>query len=179
MNERMIKKVLWSSLLVLSLIVAVLGNSTTVFADNSPSYVVKVACGFVYTVVLKSDGTVWAWGDNSFGQLGDGTTTDRHTPVQASGLSDVAAIAAGTYHTVALKKDGTVWAWGYNKYGQLGDGTEADRSVPVQIPYLRDVTVIAAGLLHTVVLKDDGTVWAWGENEFGQLGDGTNQVYNI
>ena len=84
-------------------------------------------------MALKSDGTVWAWGDNGYGQLGDGTTTDRTTPVQVSGLSGVTAIAAGCYHTVALKSDGTVWAWGYNGYGQLGDGTTTQRTTPVQV----------------------------------------------
>src|SRR6266508_3833645 len=77
--------------------------------------------------------TAWGWGYNISGQLGDGTTTNRSTPVQASGLTGVTAIAAGWNHTLALKGDGTVWAWGYNGDGQLGDGTTTNRSTPVQV----------------------------------------------
>ena len=91
------------------------------------SGVTAIAGGDFHTVALKSDGTVWAWGYNDEGQLGDGITTGRTTPVQVSSLSGVTAIAAGYRHTVALKSDGTVWAWGYNEYGQLGDGTRTDR----------------------------------------------------
>ena len=90
----------------------------------------------MHTVALKNDGTVWAWGRNNYGQLGDGTTTDSDTPVQAGGsspLSGIIAIAAGESHTLALKNDGTVWAWGRNYYGQLGDGTTTDSDTPVQV----------------------------------------------
>jgi alpha-tubulin suppressor-like RCC1 family protein len=135
--------------------------------------VTQVAAGEYHTVALKSDGTVWAWGYNTYGQLGDGTNTNRITPVQVSGLSGVTAIAAGYYDTVALKSDGTVWAWGWNGYGQLGDGTATNRTTPVQVSGLSGVTAIAAGANHTVALKSDGTVWAWGSNGYGQLGDGT------
>jgi YD repeat-containing protein len=133
-----------------------------------------VAGGYHYhTIAVKTDSTVWAWGANWDGQLGDGTTTDRSTPVQVSGLADVSAIAGGGSHTIALKTDGTVWAWGYNWHGQLGDGTTTDSSLPVQVSGLADVSAIAGGSYHTIVLKADGTVWAWGYNGSGQLGDGT------
>jgi hypothetical protein len=81
---------------------------------------------------VKSDGTVWAWGGNSSGQLGDGTFTDRVNPVQVSGLSGVVSIAAGEEHSVALKSNGVVMTWGFNGSGQLGDGTGFDSEVPVQ-----------------------------------------------
>ena len=135
--------------------------------------VLAIAGGGSHTVALKSDGTVWAWGYNYNGQLGDGTTTFRTTPVPVSGLSNVLALAAGSYHTVALKSDGTVWAWGDNRAGQLGDGTTINRLTPVQVSGLSNVLALAAGSYHTVALKSDGTVWAWGSNDFGQLGDGT------
>jgi alpha-tubulin suppressor-like RCC1 family protein len=134
---------------------------------------VAVAGGYYHTVVLKDDSTVWAWGYNNYGQLGDGTAINRNTPVQVPGLSGIKAIACGYYHTVALKDDGTVWAWGYNYYGQLGDGTTTNRNYPVQVPGLSGITAIASGYYHTIALKDDGTVWTWGYNNYGQLGDGT------
>ncbi|WP_147447134.1 Ig-like domain-containing protein [Corallococcus sp. CA054B] len=133
----------------------------------------RLAAGQFHTLALKQDGTVWAWGNNGEGQLGDGTTTDRLTPVQVPGLTGVAALAAGLSHSLALKQDGTVWAWGYNAYGQLGDGTTIRRLTPVQAPGLTGITALAAGAGHTLALKQDGSVWAWGFNSQGQLGDGT------
>ena len=94
------------------------------------SGVVAVAGGRYHSLAVKSDGTVWAWGNNWLGQLGDGTTTDRSIPVQVSGLSGVVAVAGGDYHSLAVKSDGTVWAWGDNYHGQLGDGTTTQRPHP-------------------------------------------------
>jgi alpha-tubulin suppressor-like RCC1 family protein len=132
-----------------------------------------------HNIILKPDGTIWAWGDNSSGQLGDGTTKDKSTPVQVQGLNDVTAIAAGGLHTIALKKDGTIWTWGNNDYGQLGDGTTEDKSTPVQVQGLSNVIAIAGGSAHTIALKNDGTVWTWGNNDYGQLGDGTTEDKSI
>ncbi|WP_233601446.1 hypothetical protein [Corallococcus sp. AB038B] len=101
---------------------------------TSPS--ARLAGGLQHTVALKQDGTVWAWGRNADGQLGDGTTTARPTPAQALGVTGVAALVAGGSHTLALKQDGTVWAWGRNAEGQLGDGTAEVRLTPVQVPGL-------------------------------------------
>jgi alpha-tubulin suppressor-like RCC1 family protein len=89
------------------------------------SGVVDMHAGREHVVALKSDGTVWAWGKDNFGMVGDGTTTARKVPVQVSGLSNVVAVTTGHYHSMALKADGTVWAWGQNRYGQLGLGTTA------------------------------------------------------
>lgn len=94
---------------------------------------VKIA-GISHTVALKADGSVWAWGFNSSGQLGNGATTNSFTPVQVSGLSGVTAVAAGGDHAFALKA-GTVWAWGDNYYGQLGDGSTTNRTTPVIVQY--------------------------------------------
>lgn len=123
---------------------------------------------------LKSDGTLWSWGANWTGQLGDGTTTNRGTPVLVGSLTNVIAAASGGYHSVAVRNTGAVWAWGANWHGQLGDGTTTARTSPVQISGLAGVVAAAAGDNHTVALKSDGTVWAWGDNGYGQLGDGTN-----
>ncbi len=137
----------------------------------------------LHTVYLKNDGTIWTWGSNSNGQLGNGTSgpgTDSNIPVQVPGLLGMTAIAAGTNFTVALKNDGTVWTWGYNAYGQLGNGTQTDSNIPVQVG-LSSVIAIAAGYDHTVALVNSsgGTVWTWGHNANGQLGNGTQTDSNI
>ena len=95
--------------------------------------ITAISAGGYRTVALRNDGTVWAWGNNVEGELGDGTTTNRNTAVQVSDLTGITAISAGDLHTVALKNDGTVWAWGRNYYGQLGDGTTTNRNTPVQV----------------------------------------------
>jgi alpha-tubulin suppressor-like RCC1 family protein len=144
--------------------------------------VTAIAGGVYHSLALKSDGTVWAWGQGYIGQLGDGNfyTTGNlgvATPVQVSGLTTVTAIAGGKNHCLALKSDGTVWAWGQGYYGQLGDGNfyttgYTGVATPVQVSGLTSVTAIAGGDLHSLALKSDGTVWAWGWGYFGQLGDG-------
>ena len=151
----------------------------------------EIAAGGYHSVALKNDGTVWIWGRNAEGQLGDGTETNRNTPVQvksADGSDHIAGvkdIAAGQYHTLALTNDGEVWAWGYNTSGQLGDGTNTNKNMPVQVKgtgseeHLTDVKEIAAGRDFSLVLKNGGTVWTWGKNNYGQLGDGTNADKNI
>jgi alpha-tubulin suppressor-like RCC1 family protein len=137
--------------------------------------VIAIAGGDLHTLALKNDGTVWAWGENMFGQVGDGTNTERHTPVQVWSLSGVTAIASTSdgSHNLALKSDGTLWAWGANFFGQLGDGSTVHRNAPVQVQNLSGVTCMAAGGAHSLALMRDGTVRAWGQNIGGGLGDGT------
>ena len=140
--------------------------------------VMKIAAGRDHTLALLSDGTVWAWGNNGSGQLGDGTTMLRTAPVQVNGLTGVVSIAAGEGHSFAVKNDGTLWAWGNNSYGKLGDGTTTTRTVPVQVSGLTGVMSVAAGYLHNFAVKTNGSVWAWGNNSYGQLGDGTTTNRN-
>ena len=146
------------------------------------SGVVGISAGKYHTVYLKGDGTVWAVGSNSFGKLGDGTTTDSLNPVQVvdgSGnpLSGAMGISAGFFHTVYLKGDGTVWAVGYNPVGQLGNGTTRSRINPVQVVDgsgnpLSWAVGISAGFTHTVYLKSGGTVLAAGGMIMANWGTG-------
>ena len=154
------------------------------------SNVIAIAAGYRHSVALRSDGTVWTWGDNTYGQLGTGTTVYRVVPTRVVGLNGagfltgVVAIAAGYGHTVALKGDGTVWAWGRNDTGQVGNGTRTQQNTPVQVKgqdgtgYLTNVTAIAAGWYHTLALKPDGTAWGWGYSEDGELGVGNYKQVN-
>ena len=130
-----------------------------------------------HCLALKEDGTVWAWGTNNNGQIGDGTRgDDRLIPVQVKELTEVTAIATGASHSLALKEDGTLWTWGANYSGQLGDGTtNNDRLQAEQVGSLTAIRAIGAGSTQSFAIKEDGTAWAWGGNRYGQLGDGTTE----
>ena len=130
-----------------------------------------VAAGDDDSLVLKSDGSVWSWGYNSFGQLGDGSTADQHSPAQVAGLANVTSVATHGEHTMALAADGTLWGWGWNGRGTLGDGTWNDHHSPTAVG--TGTVVAAPGGNHTLVLRADGSLWASGSNMDGCLGDGT------
>ena len=143
--------------------------------DGLLSGVKAVAAGESHSLALKGDGTVWAWGANDGGQLGDTSLKDRPAPVQVKGLggngvlADIVAIAAGGQTSLALRADGTVWSWGVNDKGQLGNNAAIKYSAtPVQVKAQRGdlpgMKAIAAGSAHCLALKADGTVWAWGWN---------------
>jgi len=124
------------------------------------------------TLALKKDGTLWAWGFNSKGQLGLGDTVDRLTPTEVGSTSGWAAVSAGFGHTLAIKKDGTLWSWGVNDFGQLGRGT-ADTNAhptPTQVGSTSGWAAVSAGYGHALAIKKDGTLWAWGLNVDGELG---------
>jgi cysteine-rich repeat protein len=153
------------------------GTTTNRFTPHKlPSPLLNVrtlAAGASHSLALRSNGTVYAWGLNSSGQLGDGSNATRFTPVLVAGLSKVVALAAGTSHSLALSSEGTVYAWGLNTSGQLGDGTTTNRKTPILVPDLTNVVAISAGANYSLALRSDGTVYAWGLNTSGQLGDGT------
>ncbi len=152
--------------------------------------IIKVAGGANHTVILKSDGTVWTFGRNNFGQLGNNTTTNSSVPVQVHGpdnigfLSGIIDIAAGSAHSMALKNDGTVWCWGGNADGQIGDGTNTQRNTPVQVKglgnvgFLSGVTAISTSKRVSMALLNDSTIAVWGVNYAGQLADGGTTARN-
>ena len=132
----------------------------------------RISMGCYHGLVLKADGTVWAWGANASGELGDGTTTNRTTAARVPDLDHVVAVSAGSGHCLAVKADGTVWAWGVNQFGQLGDGTTTDRLRPVQVSGLTNIVWVEAGYVHSLALTAAGGLKAWGLNQTGALGDG-------
>ena len=133
----------------------------------------QVACGHYYTAAIKTDGTLWTWGRNQFGELGDNSATHKSSPVQTiAGGTNWKQVACGYKHTAAVKTDGTLWCCGYNGYGQLGDNSATRKSSPVQtIAGGANWKQVACGGYHTAAVKTDGTLWTWGINGFGQLGD--------
>jgi hypothetical protein len=157
------------------------GSDTVVVQDDREDarFAPTIAAGDDHCVALNDDGMVWTWGDNGYGQLGDGSTTNRNVPAPVTSLSDVFAVAGGGNHTMALTGDGRVWAWGDNRNGQLGDGTFLSRTRPAPVLHLAEGVAIAAGYSHSLALKKDGTVWAWGDNSSGQLGSRTTEASNI
>lgn len=165
-----------------------LGNGTTnttgCFCNPVPtvipglSGVVGVFGGYDFNMVLKSDGTLWSFGLNDEGQLGNGTLINSSTPVQVSGLTGVVQ-AAGSYRTgYAVESNGTLWAWGRNDAGELGNGTQTLTGcicveTPAQVPGLSGVVAVAVSGENAMALTSDGTVWTWGDNAQGQVGNGT------
>jgi len=157
-----------------------LGDGTTVDrltpvqigTDANWTYI-ATANGGLHTLALKSDGTLWGWGFNWAGEIGDGTTVSKSAPVQIGTANNWIAVSAGEDHSLGLKADGTLWAWGDNTYGQLGDGTTTTRYSPVQIGTDTTWTTVVASTFASYGLKADGSLWAWGYNGNGQVGDGT------
>ena len=136
----------------------------------------QVACGAFLTAAIKTDGTLWTWGNNGYGGLGTNDTTERRTPVQEYyGGTNWKQVACGGNHMAAIKTDGTLWTWGNNNYYQLGDGTSILRSTPIQtLNGGSNWKQVACGRFHTAAVKTNGTLWTWGNNDEGQIGDNTS-----
>ena len=160
-----------------------LGNNT-VSGRSSPGQTIsagtnwkQVSAGRDYTAAIKTDGTLWLWGKNSYGQLGRNDGTDRSSPIQTvSGGTNWKLVTSGYYHTAAIKTDGTLWIWGSNSVGELGTNNTTSRSSPVQTvsggTNWKQVS-LGNNWQHTAAIKTDGTLWTWGSNTNGGLGDNT------
>jgi alpha-tubulin suppressor-like RCC1 family protein len=159
-----------------------LGDGTTT-SQSSPIQIGllsnwdHVACDAygLFTSAIKTDGTLWAWGDNGYGQLGQGNNLSTSSPVQVGSLTDWKQVSCGYSRVAAIKTDGTLWGCGYNDRGAMGDNSPFGSGIssPIQIGLLTNWSVVECGNDHNVAIKTDGTLWTWGYNFFGQLGDNT------
>jgi alpha-tubulin suppressor-like RCC1 family protein len=149
------------------------GASASPAALSAPA-VSTVATGYGHTCAIRADDTLWCWGSNYSGELGDGTTTARTSPVRVGDVATWASIDAGTSYNCAVRADGTLWCWGNNFRGQLGDGTTTSRTAPVRVGDSTAWASVSAGDSHTCATRTDGTLWCWGFNRFAQLGVGTD-----
>ena len=163
-------------------------GDNTVTKSSSPIQTVawganwkQASCGYYHVAAIKTDGTLWCWGDNApYGHLGDNTITKRSSPVQTIAFgTNWKQVACGRIHTAAIKTDGTLWCWGFNYSGGLGDNTSTSRSSPVQtIAFGTNWKQVAAGPqanynCTVAAIKNDGTLWTWGNGGYGSLGDNT------
>ena len=130
-----------------------------------------VSAGNTHTAAITTDGSLWTWGYNHWGQLGNGTREDQYKPVKI--MDNVAAVSAGDNHTAAITTDGSLWTWGDNYLGRLGDGTTKYQYKPVKI--MDNVAAVSAGNWYTAAITTDGSLWTWGDNTWRQLGNGTTE----
>ena len=156
-----------------------IGNGTTSSAGQftplqvgSASDWASITCGYYHVLATKQNGTLWSWGYNLYGQIGNGSTTNQTTPVQIGAAATWRSVSAGYAHSLATRNDGTLWAWGHNGFGQLGDGTTTQRTTPVQVGTGTNWQSVAGGTYHSYATKLDGSLWSWGYDFYNQLGDG-------
>lgn len=129
--------------------------------------------------MLRTDGTVWSFGANLYGGLGQGTTGLSAPPAPVVGLTDVVRISAGEFQSMAIKADGSLWVWGRNAQGQLGIGSSADIALPVQLTALPFVADVSTGVFLSMAVDGTGTIWTWGDGTSGGLGNGDNSSSTV
>ncbi len=153
---------------------------TSVQATPSATPNVSLASGYYHSLLVSTDGTLWAWGRNDKYQLGLGNTTQtKSSPTQVGSATNWKSVAAGWYHSMGVRSDGTLWAWGLNERGQLGLGDNVTRNSPTRVGTATNWTAVSTGQDHSLGLSSDRTLWAWGYNLDGQLGLGDNVTRNI
>jgi len=153
----------------------VVSKSSPVQSISTTSDWLQVNLASGATGAIKTDGSLWTWGDGFGGVLGDNTSASKSSPVQTiAGGTNWKQVAMGAFHCGAIKTDGSLWTWGYNLYGNIGDNTVVHRSSPVQtVSSGTNWKQVAAGGNHMAAIKTDGTLWTWGRNAYGQLGNNT------
>lgn len=138
----------------------------------------SISCGYAHAIAVKTDGTLWSWGYNIYGQLGYTTSgQNRSSPVQVGALTNWLKVAAGYNFSIAIKTDGTFWSWGQNSYGNLGLGNTTTYSSPKQVGALTTWSSTSCGKQHVLSTRNDNTLWSWGRNSVGQLGLGDSGNY--
>lgn len=142
----------------------------TLVACNNEGYIATSA-GAMHTCALHSEGTIFCWGENSAGQLGDGSTTVSNLPVAVPGIHDAIALTANDHHTCVVHQGGSVSCWGNNILGQIGQPTSYPSFTPITVQDVNDAVALASGNLHTCALHADGTISCWGQSSWGQLGN--------
>jgi hypothetical protein len=158
-----------------------LGDGTTTSRSSPVSVVggftdwVSASAGRYHSLGVRANGSLWAWGYNAYGRLGDNSNTDRSSPVSVvGGFSDWVSASAGGFHSLGVRANGTLWAWGLNSFGRLGDNTITDRSSPVSVVGgFSDWISASVGGFHNLGVRANGSLWAWGNNGQGRLGDGS------
>lgn len=138
------------------------------YYDSLIPSVDTISLNGTHSAVILNDGSLYTWGDNEYGQLGDGTTTKRYKPTKI--FENVVSISMGGRHSAAITTDGSLYLWGDNRYGQLGDGTYTNSKVPKKI--MSNVASVALGYYNSAAIKTDGTLYVWGRNNYGQVGIG-------
>jgi alpha-tubulin suppressor-like RCC1 family protein len=165
------------------------GNNTsgrlgdgTVTSRSSPVSVVggfddwvQVSAGDAHSLAVRANGSLWSWGNNNQGRLGDGAVVARSSPVSVvGGFNDWVQVSAGGYHSLGVRANGTAWAWGFNGSGRLGDNTATTKTSPVSVVGgFSDWVQVSAGNAHSLAIRANGSAWAWGSNTNGRLGDDT------
>jgi YD repeat-containing protein len=157
-------------------------SDNTIVAKSSPVSVVggftdwcQVSAGLNWSAAVRSNGTIWSWGCNTYGRLGDNTIVDKSSPVSVvGGFTDWCQVDSGRYHSIAIRTSGTLWAWGRGSVGRLGDNSTTSKSSPVSVVGgFTDWCQVSAGNQHTAAVRSNGTIWSWGYGCNGRLGDNT------